>query len=288
MGTSGSSGGPGGRTPLVPSWLGNSEAGPLPGGPDGPPPDGAPPDGQAQPAPAPLPPIPAAPPPARFQNARRNFSAFAGSRGGDRPALRRAVGHYVRSGTGGTHNATRRMAVSRAAASSALGLFRGIQRNGIETTLRRLNLRDLVGRPLTDVFLGLTDIICPDGGSIDEGIARDAWIETVAVLEELGVAEANLTTEQMQEIFLAFVAHTIEARLFQDIGVNGIQIAADLSAIEAFEAQLRSYVRRSVRDSFTSDLANLPQFSDKQIQTVVDKTYDEAWQILLTIGEAEP
>jgi hypothetical protein len=180
------------------------------------------------------------------------------------------------------------MAVSRAAASSALGLFRGIQRNGIETTLRRLNLRDLVGRPLTDVFLGLTDIICPDGGSIDEGIARDAWIETVAVLEELGVAEANLTTEQMQEIFLAFVAHTIEARLFQDIGVNGIQIAADLSAIEAFEAQLRSYVRRSVRDSFTSDLANLPQFSDKQIQTVVDKTYDEAWQILLTIGEAEP
>jgi hypothetical protein len=181
------------------------------------------------------------------------------------------------------------MAVSRAAARGALGVFRGIQRDGIETTLRRLNLRDLVGRPLTEVFLSLTDIICPDGGSIDEGIARDAWIETVAGLDDLGLAQGtDLSPEQMQEVFLAFVAHSIEARVFQDVGVNGIQIAPDLAAIEAFESQLRSYIRRSVRDSFTGDLANLPRFSDKQIQTVVDKTYDEAWQLLLTIGEAQP
>ncbi len=289
MGTSGSSGGPGGRTPLVPSWLGDAPGGPLPGAPDGAPPDGEEQGGDPQHPPAPLPPIPGAPPPARFQSARRSFSGFAGSGGSDGPALRRAVGHYVRSGTGGTRNATRRMAVSSRAASSALGVFRGMRRDGVGATLRRLNLSDLVGRPVADIFLGLTDIICPDGGSIDEGIARDAWIETVAGLDELGVEQmTDLTLDQMQEVFLSFVAHTIEGRLFQDIGVNGIAIAADLATIEAFETQLRSYIRRSVRDSFSGDLANLPNFTDRHILDVVDTTYEEAWQLLLTIGDAKP
>ncbi|WP_291985004.1 Qat anti-phage system associated protein QatB [Luteitalea sp.] len=289
MGTSGSSGGPGGRTPLVPSWLDDGPSGLLPGAPGGAPPDGGEQgDGPQQP-PARLPPIPNAPPPARFQSARRNFSGFAGSGGTDGRALRRAVGHYVRSGTGGTRNATRRMAVSTRAASGALGVFRGIQRDGVEATLRRLNLRDLVGRPVADIFLGLTDIVCPDGGSIDEGVARDAWIETVASLDELGVEQmTDLTPDQIQEVFLAFVAHSIEGRLFQDIGVNGIAIAADLAAIQAFETQLRSYIRRSVRDSFSGDLTNLPNFTDRQIRDVVDSTYQEAWQLLLTIGDAQP
>jgi hypothetical protein len=181
------------------------------------------------------------------------------------------------------------MAVSTRAASGALGVFRGIQRDGVEATLRRLNLRDLVGRPVADIFLGLTDIVCPDGGSIDEGVARDAWIETVASLDELGVEQmTDLTPDQIQEVFLAFVAHSIEGRLFQDIGVNGIAIAADLAAIQAFETQLRSYIRRSVRDSFSGDLTNLPNFTDRQIRDVVDSTYQEAWQLLLTIGDAQP
>ena len=146
----------------------------------------------------------------------------------------------------------------------------------------------LVGRPAVDLFLGLTDVICPDGGSIDEGMARDAWLETVASLDDLGIDDAAvLTASQMQEIFLAFVAHTIEARLFQDIGVNGLKIAADLVAIEVFEAELRSYIRRSVRDSFSGDLGGLATLSDLQIMTIVDSTYEEAWDLLVTWGDTE-
>lgn len=295
MGTSGSSGGPGGQTPLVPSWLGDTPADPLPdGGGEGPPADGdqsgpGEEDAASVPgAPAPLPPIPPTPPPARFQSARRNFSAFARSGGTDRSALRRAARDYVRAGAGGSRNATLRMGASRTAAGGALGVFRGFQRDGTDTTLRRLNLGDLVGRPAIDLFLGLADVICPDGGPIDEGMARDAWLEMVTELDDLGIDDAaTLTAEQMQEIFLAFVARTIQARLFQDIGVNGLKIAADLVAIEAFEAEFRSYVRRSVRDSFTGDLSELATLSDHQIMTIVDRTYEEAWDLLVIWGDAE-
>lgn len=295
MGTSGSSGGPGGGTPLVPSWLGDAPAG-LPPDADG---DASPADGaeghpgegdtgEATVTPDPLPPIPPTPPPARFQSARRNFSAFAGSGGTDGRALRRAARDYVRSGTGGNRNATRRMGAARAAAGGALGVFRGFQGDGTDATLRRFNLGNLVGRPVVDLFLGLTDVICPNGGLIDEGMARDAWLETVGDLDELGIDDTTtLSAGQMQEFFLAFVAHSIEARLFQDIGVNGLKIAADLDAIEAFEAEFRTYVRRSVRDSFSGDLTGLATLSDQEIATIVDQTYEEAWDLLGTLGDDE-
>jgi hypothetical protein len=180
------------------------------------------------------------------------------------------------------------MGASRAAAHGVLGVFRGFQRDGVDATLRRRNLGDLVGRPPEDVFLGLTDVICQDGGSIDEGIARDAWLETVADLDDFGIVDLTaMTIQQMQEVFIAFVAHAIETRLFQDIGANGLKVAADLAAIEAFEAQLRSYIRRSVRDSFSGDLTTLGTLSDRQIQTVVDRTYREAWGLLEIWGDAE-
>ena len=188
---------------------------------------------------------------------------------------------------GGSRNATRRMGASRNAARGVLGVIRDFQRDGLNATLRRLNLGDLIGRPLEEVFTGLTDVVCRDGGSIDEGIALDAWLETVADLEDINITDpAALTPEQMRDIFLTFIAHTIEGRLLQDIGANGLKVAADLAAIEAFETQLRDYIRRSVRDSFSSDISTPATLSDRQIQDIVDRTYQDAWELLVTWGDA--
>ena len=293
MGTSGSSRGSGSNTSLVPTWLDDPPAGPLPGGGDGDQDDGGGDgdhgndvDGQANAIPAPA--IRPPPEPARFQTARRNFSSFAGSGGADRSALRRAVRDYVSSGTRGGVNAARRMGASRAAGSNVLGVFRGIQRDGVDATLRRLNLGNLVGRTPEDVFLGLTDVICADGGSIDEGIARDAWLETVAELDALGIVDVGaLTAQQMQELFLAFITHSIETRLFQEIGSNGLRMAADLDDIQDFETQLRDYIRRSVRDSFSGDMNHLNGLVDRQIRDMVDQTYREAWDLLVIWGDEE-
>ena len=65
------------------------------------------------------------------------------------------------------------------------------------------------------------------------------------------------------------------------------KITADLAAIEAFETEFRSYIRRSIRDSFSGDLSGLATLSDRQITTIVDQTYEEAWDLLVTWGDAE-
>ena len=299
MGTSGSSRGSGSNTPLVPTWLDDpddplpGEAGPGPAvGPDGGTPTGGDGgsgvDGDGGSRDRPAPPIQPAPESGRFQSARRNFSTFAGSGGTDLRALRRSVRDYVRSGTGGGANASRRMGASRRASGNAVAVFRGFQRDGVDATLRRLNLGNLVGRSADIVFLALTDIVCPDGGSIDEGIARDAWLETVAELDDFGIADLNtLTPDQMREFFIAFVAHAIESRVFQEIGTRGLKVAADLNAIDAFERELKSYIRLSVRDSLSADMGQLSGLSDPQVRDVVDRTYREAWDLLETWGDAE-
>jgi hypothetical protein len=291
MGTSGSSSGSGSNTPLVPSWLDGTDTDPLPGSDgqqtphDGSDDQGQPPGDQNSDTRPPLPP-PAQP--ERFRSARANFSRFAGSGGGDGRALRRAVRDYVRSGTGGSGNAVQRMGPSRAAASKVLAVFRGLQRDGAQETLRRLNLESLSGRGVQDVFIGLTEVICRDGGPVDEAIARDAWLETIAVLDQFGIDDLDtLSTEQIQEIFLSFIAHTVEARLYQEIGVNGFTFAEDLDDINEFDKQFRDYIERSVRDSFTGDLAQLSNMSDRTVREIVDKTYRDAWDLLQVLGDRE-
>lgn len=291
MGTSGSSSGSGTGTPLVPSWLDEPGSEPLPGN-DGPasPDDGTgdgsqeeQQDGQDG---GPKPPVPA--PGERFRSARTNFSRFARSGGSDRRAIRRAVRDYVRSGTGGSKNAVRRMAPSRAAAGKALGVLRGLQRDGMQETLRRLNLQNLSGGSVQDIFAGLTEVVCQDGGSIDEAIARDAWLETIAELDQFGIGNLDaLTNDQVTELFLSFIAHSIEVRLYQEIGVNGFKLSDDLNDLEAFDRQFRDYIERSVRDSFSGDMSQLSNMSDDDIRHVVDTTYLEAWELLELLGDLE-
>ena len=174
MGTSGASKGPGSDTPLVPSWLNE----PIAADPEKdrtPQQDGQGDNAKGRDAGYSMPSIPSSSS-GRFQSARTNFSRFAASGGKDIGALRRGIRDYVRSGTGGSRNAVLRMGASLTAASGILSVFRGFQRDGIDATLRHLNLTKLVGRPPEDVFLGLTDVIFKMGAQSTKQLhAKHGW-----------------------------------------------------------------------------------------------------------------
>ena len=285
MGTSSPTSGSGSGSALVPTWLDEPGSEPLLGSGTEDGSQDAQQDGQRG---GPKPPIPEPVQSRRFQNARNNFSRFASSGGNDQRALRRAVRDYVRSGTGSSKNAVRRMAPSRSSAGKALGVLRGVQRDGMQETLRLLDLQNLSGRSVQDIFIGLTEVVCQDGGTIDEAIARDAWLETIAELDQFGIDNLDaLTEDQVRELFLNFVAHSIEARLYQEIGVNGFKRSDDLNNIEAFDGQFRDYIERSVRDSFSGDISQLSNMSDDDIRYVVDTTYLETWELLEHLGDRE-
>ncbi|WP_035746475.1 Qat anti-phage system associated protein QatB [Haematobacter missouriensis] len=291
MGTSSAFGGQGGGTPLVPSWLGNE--GSPPAAPDGatPPNGGGAPPAQPParpPAPPERPPVPPTADPTRFSAARGNFSRFAGSGGDDRKALGRAVSHYVGSSSGGARTAAARMGSARGAGSRLLGFLSDAARRGATEALRALNLGALAGRPIEEIFLGLADYVCPDGGTIDEGIAREAFVETIADLAGAGITDLDsLTPDQMQTVFELYATNAIEARLCNDIGLKAVSLPSDSRQAARVQAQLNDFIRRAVADALTTARAAVAALTPDRVLTFVGGIYEQAFGILQIMGDAE-
>lgn len=275
MGTSTPYGGPNGGTPLVPSWL-NGGAGPAggdePGNAPPPPPNGSiPPAGDAN----------------RFRSARSNYSRFASSGGRDRASLGRAVSSYVASSSGGARQAAQRMGTSRASGARLANFLSTAAAQGPREALRLFKLDHLAGRPIEEVFIGLMEQVCPIGGTIDEGISRDAFVETIDDLAGAGITDFdNMTTEQLQTVFELYTTHTIEARLCNDIATKTIMLPANSQEAASVQKQLHEFILRGVADALAG-AKTIVVLTSTQVQGFVDQVYEEAFAILRAMGEAE-
>jgi len=290
MGTSSGFGGQSGNSPLIPSFLGDEGAPPAldPNVPpaDVPAPDAAPP--AQPPAPPQRPPIPPIGDPGRFSAARNNFSRFAGSGGRDRASLGRAVSHYVGSSTGGARGAAARMGSSRGGGARLLGFLSDAATRGAAAALRSLNLGALAGRPIEEIFLGLSDYVCPDGGSIDEGIAREAFIETITDLADAGITDLDgLTQDQMQTVFELYATNAIEARLCNDVGTKAVILPSDAREASRVQAQLHDFIQRGVADALTAARGAAAALTPERVFGFVGRIYEQAFGILQIMGDAE-
>jgi hypothetical protein len=162
------------------------------------------------------------------------------------------------------------------------------QARGVREALRALNLETLAGRPITEIFVGLADYICPGAGTVDEGIAREAYIETIVELASEGLTDlSTFTPEQMQTVFELYATHAIEARICNDIGTKAVTMPADAQAAHRVEQQLRDFIRGGVADALTRARAETPNLAPERIQGFVDHVYESAFAILQALGEAE-
>jgi len=135
-------------------------------------------------------------------------------------------------------------------------------------------------------LLGLADYVCPDGGSVDEGIAREAYFETIVELAELGVTNFDaLSTDQMQTVLEIYVTNAIEARLCNDIGTKAVAMPLDARQADRVVAQIRDFVRRGVSDVFTSSRAALDALTSERVTAFIERIYVDAFSVLQSLGE---
>jgi hypothetical protein len=180
------------------------------------------------------------------------------------------------------------MGSSRGSAERLADFFGGVQRDGLADTLRSLDLGDLAGQPIETVFAGLADYICPEGGSIDEGIAREAFIETVADLAQAGIHDIDsLSPDQMQTVFELYTAHTIEARMCNDIGTRMVTLPTDPAAAERVQTQLHEFILRGVGDALQNVGTAVGSLTMDRVSGLVDDIYQTAFQVLEALGETE-
>ena len=292
MGTSGTFGGS--KTGLVPSWVGEPASPPAapphvdePDGGN----DGASQDGDSQAAPQspdstkPYPPIPSAPANSGLGGARGNMTR--GARTSDAKALRRGAGRYVRA-SGGGRAAASRMPNSRAVAGGVAGLARSFANQGPTETLRRFNLEGMAGAPAEDVFVALTDMLCPAGGTIDESIARDAMLETVADLAASGVGNFDeLSPDDLREFFIGVVSRSIEGKILNEVGTNAISAPSNIAGVELAQAMLHDFVEGCVRDRFAARGTDLAALDSGVVDRFVDDLYAAALDLVEALGDEE-
>lgn len=287
MGTSGSFGGS--KRGLLPSWVDDPPSAPAATPPDGSPvfgDGGGDGDDTANPAPAPAPYPPLPTPHAGLDLGTARGNMTRGARTSDSGAIRRGAGRYVVA-SGGGRGAAQRMRSSRAAAAGIAGLARSFGTQGPVEALRPFNLQGLAGAPAVDVFVALTDALCPPGGTIDEAIARDAMLETVAALADQGVGNFDeLTAEDLQEFFIGVVSRSIEGKILNEVATNSIRLSPDLDAVERAQQILHDFVDGCVRDRFGTAGTSLADISSQQIDAFVSGLYEAAFDLIQTLGEA--
>ncbi len=156
MGTSTSSGGPKGGSPLDPPWLDDIPTG---GGGGAPPDDGGAPPGDGSP------PQPAGPvaPPGRYRDARRELRRYIET--GDRGSLGRALGHYARRGSGGAAAAAARMRASTKAGAALFSMLSAASSRSTPAISQWVDALRNTGATAEDVANAIVQELSPPGGS---------------------------------------------------------------------------------------------------------------------------
>ncbi len=180
------------------------------------------------------------------------------------------------------------MGSSRTVGAGLIGFLADVQARGSAQALQALNLGGLAGRPIEEVFLGLADVVCPVGGSVDAGIAREAFVETIVGLTGAGITDLDsLSAAQLQTVFEMYVTRTIEMRVFNDIGSRGVVLPESVRAAQTVQNQLHDFIGRSVEDAASSMQSDLRGLAPSEVRDLVDRVYEAAFDFLESDGDAE-
>lgn len=251
MGTSQSSDGPGSGVPMVPPWTPAAPKDPAPPGgePDALPGD-APPGGDQAAPPAAQPPgaqpSPIAPE-GRFGGVRSSLGSFARS-GGSRD-LRRSLGHYVRSGYGGSNTATRRFGGTAETAGS-FGHTLYTTASGDPGT--PVDAAALAGRSTEEIANAIIEAVRPIDGTQDAEAERAAMYDAMSdLLTEYPDADLlKLSDAEREFVIEKFTAIDVARRFELDVGKHLLEKAPTATVALARLKQIRSYIKETVAASF--------------------------------------
>ncbi|MBN8958644.1 MAG: hypothetical protein J0H17_19070 [Rhizobiales bacterium] len=276
MGTSQSSGGPGSGVPMVPSWTPDapaSEQAEDDAGTDAPD-DAEPTAPQAAP-----PPPPSVAPPARFLGVRRALGDFA--RSGDGRDMRRGLGHYVRTGYGGSATATRRFGGTAATAGALGGALARVAAGEPAAPRSPLDPALLAGRNAQEVMDAVVEAVRPVDGTQDaeaeRAAIRDALSELLTRFPEADLL--NLDPEQRAFAIERFTAIDVFRRFELDVGKTIVEKAP--SAVTALSRlkEVREYVKQNVAAAFRKLRDAGRSLTSGRISKVVQDALRETFEV---------
>lgn len=297
MGTSSSYGGPGDRTPLLPTWA-------LP--PDGTetlapetpaaPPEAITPDGGVPTEPSPdaqppqqtppeeVPPSTGTAPASRvWTSARSSLTRALSSR--STSAYRRAARNYVRASRASGRAAGGATAGRRAVAALG-GFISSAASRGFDAALAGIGLTRIVGRDVTEVLAAIVNALSPDGVTKEEVAARRAVSDTLKGLYEQLIDDGrdlSALESMSREDAAAAIVTCVESYIFNrwlgDLGIKIEEQAISASEAVILEREIKDFIHATVTLDLTRvDVLTL-DWQGGQGQRFVENIYRDAYTL---------
>lgn len=263
MGTSASHNGPKPGVSFDPPWLDDIDN----------------PEAPAAPTQNPLtaPAVPPLAPPARFRSARRSMGDYI--RSGSRESLTKSLGHYSRTGMGGSRNVANRMRHSASVASKLYSSFSSL-REGNEPTISSIisNYR-AANADVYGLIDAIAEYICSDGGSLDETSPRDSVSSALSDLFDKNpdVDITALSDDNIWSLVSSFLGYEAFSRIQLDIGqgfeTKDISLADRVTRLNDMREYLESEISSQI-GVIRNEIGNKPP-SDlhRVMMTAIERTF---------------
>lgn len=245
MGTSTSSKGPHSTSPLVPSWADNDGQGPG--------------NNQLE---------------QRFRGFRATLGQAASVGGGNTSDLKKALGHYAKSATGGKSNGARRFSSMIGAGGSLFDTLRSLQ-SGSDTN--SLNISDLQGQPVDVVIDKIIDSLIQVNG--DSERIRAAMNEALAeALDGFATFDfSKITDDIVVDMMINYLTQCIFEQIILD-SKTALDKADTPEKAEKLESNLLELIKTSVDLNFGNHLGqNINTLNKQDIETIQKNAIQDIW-----------
>jgi len=268
MGTSASSKGPGSGPdiPIVPPWV-DDDAGIPPGQPQQPPVEMA--------------------PAGRWKGVRTSLGKFGGGGDDRRRHLKRGLGHYSRTGMGGSGNAARRMAGTARTAGSLYQALDALANGQPLPAEFGLQPGALDGRTSEEIIDILVDAIRPIDGTQDAEAARDSAARALSEIVEEGADLLNLSPQQIDHVLATMVGNDVALRIELDVGKAVIDKAPSKTAGLDRLQEMKDYVREVVAVQYEAERARAGQVDRATVERVAREAIRQTFEVFEVNGGVE-
>ena len=241
MGTSQSSVGPNGRSPLLPSWVDDSQTPPQ------------------------------TPDPQRLKGLRQAIGRAV--RGGGHDDVRKALSHYARKGSGGKHTAVQKLGKITQAGSGLFGIFSDSLQQQYSVNLHSLN-----GQPCDEVISQITELLVGHHGDSDK-IRSAMNVALSEALEGMTTFDENsISVELIAKIMICYLTESIFLQIAHDAG-KAWNKADNLVQISNVENDLRQLIREVVDITLAPKFTdNVCQLTTEQMQEIQNQAILDIWE----------
>lgn len=245
MGTSQSGTGPGGRSPLVPSWAADVNS----------------------------PPVAPAPDTSRFKAFRQAIGAFVKESNSNK--LNIALGHYARTSSHGSDTAVQRLSSTVAAGARLVGLVSGHPQTSTNGTTLQIN--DFAGRPCEEVIAEIADFLTPLNGDGEK--IRSSLNEALSeALEGQDVFDpTSISDDLVLDILICYLTESIFLQIVSDAGKSWMRAESAVRESEA-ENELRELIKVVVDQNISLTVAGeLRSMTNQQVENIEKSSLKGVW-----------